>query len=236
MASSSPLLEQTRIPLPPNPVEKPPDHGLPIASVPIHIVTAANELPAEFLTPSPEKQSVIGFDCEGVNLCRHGSLCIILVAFPDAIYLVDALTGGETLMKACQPALESSYITKALNFQFGIKLNNVVDTQQEGKKRLPGDYISLVGLLADPRYCDNITADGSDAPEEEILSILDVPPGKMGRVIGRKGASITSVKESCSAEILTGGPKGPPNKVFIIGPVKQVQKAEALLRGKMLDL
>ncbi|XP_031372620.1 uncharacterized protein LOC116187806 isoform X2 [Punica granatum] len=322
--------------------EKPPDHGLPIASVPIHIVTAANELPAEFLTPSPERQLVIGFDCEGVNLCRHGSLCIMQVAFPDAIYLVDALTGGETLMKACQPALESSYITKvihdckrdseALYFQFGIKLNNVVDTQiayslleeQEGKKRLPGDYISFVGLLADPRYCgvsylekeevrlllrkdpmfwtyrpfsdmmvraaaddvrfllniyermieklnarslwylavrsslycrcfcindndyaewpllppipDNMTADGSDAPEEKILSILDVPPGKMGRVIGRKGASITSVKESCSAEILTGGPKGPPNKVFIIGPVKQVQKAEALLRGKMLDL
>lgn len=36
-----------------------------------------------------------------------------------------------------------------------------------------------------------------NAPEEEILSILDVPPGKMGRIIGRKGASILSIKESC---------------------------------------
>ncbi|KAF8040701.1 hypothetical protein BT93_B2818 [Corymbia citriodora subsp. variegata] len=48
----------------------------------------------------------------------------------------------------------------ALYFQFGIKLNNVVDTQiaytlieeQEGRKRLPDDYISFVSLLADPRY------------------------------------------------------------------------------------
>ena len=36
-----------------------------------------------------------------------------------------------------------------------------------------------------------------DAPEEEILSILDVPQGKMGRVIGRKGATILAIKESC---------------------------------------
>lgn len=43
---------------------------------------------------------------------------------------------------------------------------------------------------------DNLIVDG-DAPEEEILSVLDVPPGKMGRVIGRRGASILSIKESC---------------------------------------
>ena len=34
-------------------------------------------------------------------------------------------------------------------------------------------------------------------PEVDILSVLDVPPGKMGRVIGRKGSTIMSVKESC---------------------------------------
>lgn len=37
------------------------------------------------------------------------------LAFPDAIYIVDALAGGETLMKACQPALESSYVTKVIH-------------------------------------------------------------------------------------------------------------------------
>ncbi|XP_040968850.1 egalitarian protein homolog isoform X1 [Gossypium hirsutum] len=308
--------------------------------VPIHIVTNASQLPAEFLNPSPEKQLVVGFDCEGVDLCRNGTLCIMQLAFQDAIYLVDAIEGGEVLINACKPALESSYIQKvihdckrdseALYFQFGIKLNNVMDTQiayslleeQEGQTRLPDDNISFVGLLADPRYCgisyqekeevrlllrqdpkfwkyrplselmvraaaddvrfllyiyhmmmkklnerslwhlavrgalycrcfcindnnyadwpsippipDNLMVEG-DAPEEEILSILDVPQGKMGRVIGRKGVSILSIKESCNAEIHFGGAKGPPDKVFILGPVRQVRKAAAMLRGRMMD-
>ncbi|WVY92289.1 hypothetical protein V8G54_037803 [Vigna mungo] len=270
--------------------------------VPIHIVTLASQLPVEFLEPSPQSELVIGFDCEGVDLCRKGTLCIMQLAFPDAVYLVDAIEGGEELIKACKPALESSYITKvihdckrdseALFFQFDIKLNNVVDTQiaysliedQEGRKRLRDDYISFVGLLADPRYCgisyvekeevrdllrqdpkfwthrplselmvraaaddvrfllyiyhqmmeklnerslwylavrgalycrcfcvnsnnfadwpslpsipDSLNADGN-GPEEEILSVLDVPPGKMGRVIGKRGATILLIKASC---------------------------------------
>ncbi|XP_028806982.1 piRNA biogenesis protein EXD1-like, partial [Neltuma alba] len=322
--ASSPPSYQTDVPLPSasQPGNKLLVHEDRSTPVPIHIVTRASQLPVEFLQPSPQKQLVIGFDCEGVDLCRYGALCIMQLAFPDAIYLVDAIEGGETLIKACKPALESSYITKvihdckrdseALYFQFGIKLNNVVDTQiayslieeQEGRKRLPDDYISFVGLLANPYYCgisyvekeevrillrqdpkfwtyrplselmvraaaddvrfllyiyhrmmeklnerslwylavrgalycrcfcvnandyvdwpslppipDKLTVDG-DAPEEEILSVLDVPKGKMGRVIGRKGATILSIKESCNAEILIGGAKGPPDKVFIIG-------------------
>ncbi|KAK2398745.1 Polynucleotidyl transferase, ribonuclease H fold protein with HRDC domain-containing protein [Trifolium repens] len=309
--------------------------------VPIHIVTKAYQLPVDFLEPSPQSKLVIGFDCEAVDLCRYGTLCIMQLAFPDAIYLVDAIEGGKVLIESCKPALESDFVTKvihdckrdseALYFQFGIKLNNVVDTQiayslleeQEGQKRLPDDYISLVGLLADPRYCglthvdkeevrvllrqdpnfwtyrplseqmihsaaddvrfllyiyhqmmaklnerslwhlavrgalycrcfcvnsndyadwpslppipDMLNIDGN-GPEEEILSVLDVPPGKMGCIIGKKGASIMAIKESCNAEILIGGPRGPPDKVFIIGPVKQVKKAEAMLRGRLLHV
>lgn len=45
-------------------------------------------------------------------------------------------------------------------------------------------------------FADSLIAEGK-TPEEEILSVLDVPPGKMGLVIGRKGASILSIKESC---------------------------------------
>ncbi|XP_028115892.1 uncharacterized protein LOC114313684 isoform X4 [Camellia sinensis] len=306
---------------------KPIDYEDHLPLVPIHIVTHASQLPPQFLEPSLERQLVIGFDCEGVDLCRNGTLCI--------------MQGGETLMKACKPALESSYITKvihdckrdseALYYQFGIKLNNVVDTQiaysmieeQEGRARLSDDYISFVGLLGDPRYCgisyvekqevrvllrqdpkfwtyrplseqmvraaaddvrfllaiyhkmmeklnqrslwylavrgalycrcfcvsddayadwpslptvpDNLIVEGI-APEEEILSVLDVPPGKMGLVIGRRGASILAIKKSCNAEIFIGGNKGPADKVFIIGPVKQVRKAEAMLRGRMLEM
>ncbi|KAJ4836974.1 hypothetical protein Tsubulata_025285 [Turnera subulata] len=338
MASSS-ASHQTLVPLPSDPGGASLDH-----EVPIYVVTEASQLPAEFLNPSPEKELVIGFDCEGVDLCRHGTLCIMQLAFPDAIYLVDAIQGGEMLVKACKPALESTYIRKvihdckrdseALYFQFGIKLHNVIDTQiayslieeQEGRARLPDDYISFVGLLADPRYCgisymekeevrvllrqdpkfwtyrplselmiraaaddvrfllyiyykmmeklnhrslwylavrgalycrcfcinDNDYADWpplpcipgihvvsntitlllfalsfvcmlcfvdnlavEDHPELEILSVLDVPPGKMGRVIGRRGASILSIKESCNAEIFIGGAKGPPDKASI---------------------
>ncbi|CAK8569821.1 unnamed protein product [Lathyrus sativus] len=307
--------------------------------VPIHVVTKAFQLPVDFLEPSPQSKIVIGFDCEAVDLCRYGKLCIIQLAFPDAIYLVDAIVGGDVLIQACKPALESDYITKvihdckrdseALYFQFGIKLNNVVDTQiayslieeQEGQKRLPDDYISLVALLADPRYCglsyvekeevrvllrqdpkfwtyrplseqmihsaaddvrfllyiyhqmmaklterslwhlavrgalycrcfcvnSNDYADwpalppipdmlkvDENGPEEEILSVLDVPKGKMGCIIGKRGASIMAIKESCNAEILIGGARGPPDKVFILGPEKQVKKAEAMLRGRLL--
>ncbi|KAI9106778.1 hypothetical protein K1719_022306 [Acacia pycnantha] len=341
--ASPPPSYQTDLPLPSasQPGDKFLDHEDRSTPVPIHVVTSASQLPVEFLEPSPQEKLVIGFDCEGVDLCRTGALCIMQLAFPDAIYLVDAIKGGETLIRACKPALESSYITKvihdckrdseALYFQFGIKLNNVVDTQiayslikeQEGQKRLPDDYISFVGLLADPYYCgisydekeevrvllrqdpkfwtyrplselmvraaaddvrfllyiyhrmmeklnerslwylavrgalncrcfcvndndyadwpslppipEKLTVDG-DGPEEEILSVLDVPSGKMGRIIGRRGATIMSIKESCNAEILIGGAKGPPDKVFIVGPVKQVRKAEALLRGRLLDV
>ncbi|KMZ68580.1 3'-5' exonuclease domain-containing protein-like [Zostera marina] len=271
------------------------------------------------------------------------SFYFLLLAFRDAVYLVDVIQGGDTLMNACKPALESSYITKvihdckrdseALFFQFGIKLHNVMDTQiayslieeQEGKERPLDDVnhvISFVSLLADPRYCgmpylekeevrvllrkdpnfwanrpfsemmvhtavadvrfllyiydkmmekltdkslfhlsvrgslycrcfcivDNehidwppipclpgqLKTDGY-FPEEEILSVLSVPPGKMGRVIGKRGSTILAIKQSCDAEIVIGGARGPSEKVFIIGPLKQVRKAEAFLRGSLFE-
>uniref|UniRef100_A0A1D1YBY6 Exonuclease 3'-5' domain-containing protein 1 n=1 Tax=Anthurium amnicola TaxID=1678845 RepID=A0A1D1YBY6_9ARAE len=329
---------QTEVPLPTHPGGELSDHNALL--VPIHIVTVSSQLPLDFLEPSAERQLVIGFDCEGIDLCRSGALCIMQLAFPDAVYLVDAIEGGGALIQACKPALESSHVTKvihdckrdseALYFQFGIKLQNVLDTQiayslieeQEGKDRSL-DYISFVSLLADSRYCgisydekeevrillrkdpgfwayrpmselmvrtaaddvrfllfiynrmmkklskqslwqlalrgslycrcfcisdndsvdwppvppipDDLLTDGLP-PEEEILSVLNVPPGKMGRVIGKKGSCIMSVKQSCNAEIFIGGDKGPPDKVFIIGPVRQVRKAEAIFRGQMLDI
>ncbi|KAG6598308.1 piRNA biogenesis protein EXD1, partial [Cucurbita argyrosperma subsp. sororia] len=339
--ANTPPSHQTYIPLPSDSGENQNDPEANKTLVPIHIVTHASQLPNEFVDPSPEKPLVVGFDCEGVSLCRHGSLCIMQIAFPDAIYLVDAVQGGEELVKVCKPALESTYVTKvihdckrdseALYFQFGIKLNNVIDTQiayslieeQEGWTKTPDNYISFVGLLADSRYCgvsyvekeevrlllrqdpkfwtyrplselmvraaaddvrfllyiyrklmeklnhqslwylavrgalycrcfcindngyadwpplpsvpDNLVVEDK-APEEEILSVLDIPRGMMGRVIGRRGASILAIKESCKAEILVGGTKGPPDKVFVIGPVRQVRKAEAMIRGSLLEM
>ncbi|XP_020579891.1 uncharacterized protein LOC110024327 [Phalaenopsis equestris] len=337
MASDSPRSLRAQIPQSSRPDGFPANGTPDAATIPIHIVTHASQLPLEFLNASADSQLVVGFDCEGIDLCRYGGLCLMQIAFTDAIYLVDTIEGGDALVRACKSALESSYITKvihdckrdseALYFQYGIKLHNVVDTQiayslieeQEGNKAAMDDYISFVNLLADPRYCgvtydekeevrgllrkdpnfwtyrpmsdqmirtaaddvrfllhifhkmmdklnqkslwhlavrgclycrcfcinennyadwppppslpDSLVAEGY-APPEEILSVVDVPPGKMGLVIGRKGASIQSIKECCEAKILTGGTKGPPDKVFIIGPVKEVRKAEAIIRGR----
>ncbi|KAF7022655.1 hypothetical protein CFC21_035334 [Triticum aestivum] len=298
--------------------EDPAGNNAELPSLPFHVVTKPSQLPVEFLEPSAAKKLVIGFDCEGVDLCRHGALCIMQIAFPDAVYLVDAIEGGKELVEACKPALESNHVTKvihdckrdseALYFQFGIKLHNVMDTQiayslieeQEGMpypekeevrtllrqdpnfwKNRPLSEMMIRAATDDVRfllnihekmmeklskvsswrlavrselYCrcfcinDNQQADWPPlptvpddieaeacVPEVDILSLLDVPPGKMGRVIGRKGSSIMAVKESCNVEIHIGGAKGPPDRVFIIGPVKEVRKAEAILRGRMLE-
>lgn len=335
MASGSEPVSHTHIPQPSEfdgvPPEDDVDRSVP---KPIYIVVEVSQLPVDFLQPTPENKLVIGFDCEGVELSRYGRLCLMQLAFPDAIYMVDVSTGGEELMEACKPALESQYITKvvhdckrdseALFFQFGIKLNNVVDTQiayslieeQEGGKKSHDIRISFVSLIADPRYCgisypekeevrtllrqdssfwshrpfsdlmiraavDDVRfllfiyhkmmeklneqsqqyllirgalycrcfcistdTDQDDWPplpalpagaEEEVLSVVDVPAWLMGKVIGRKGVAIRSLNESTKAEVIVGGgSRGPPDKVFFIGPSSEVYAAKAILRGRIV--
>jgi len=48
------------------------------------VVTKPGQLPVEFLEPSAAQQLVIGFVCEGVDLCRHGALCIMQVSSNEA--------------------------------------------------------------------------------------------------------------------------------------------------------
>jgi exonuclease 3'-5' domain-containing protein 1 len=73
-----------------------------------------------------------------------------------------------------------------------------------------------------------------EVPQEEVLAVVDVPYGKMGRIIGKKGSSILYIKQSCRADIFIGGARGPPDKIFVIGAMKEVRKAEAILRGRFL--
>jgi hypothetical protein len=45
-------------------------------------------------------------------------------------------------------------------------------------------------------------------PYEEALVVVEVPAGKMGRVIGKKGEAIIALKKSVEADIFTGGLRG----------------------------
>ena len=85
-----------------------------LAHLPVRIVTEPSQLPLAFLQPSRENKLVIGFDCEGVNLSQHGRLCLMQLASEDSVYLIDAVAGGNILMKACKPTLESLHVTKVV--------------------------------------------------------------------------------------------------------------------------
>ncbi|OMO66436.1 hypothetical protein COLO4_30565 [Corchorus olitorius] len=183
MAFATPYQTYIPLPLPSNSGGRHQDHEVVLSLVPIHKVTHASQLPKDFLFPSSNSHLIVGFDCEGVNLCRNGTLCIMQLAFSDAVYIVDAIEGGEKLIKACKRGLQSRYITKvvhdckrdseALYFQFGIKLHNVMDTQiayslieeQQGRRRSSDDPISFVGLLADPQYCGISYNEKKDDPK-----------------------------------------------------------------------
>lgn len=52
-----------------------------------------SQLPVEFLKPPTENQLIIGLDCEGVNLSRNGTLCIMQVIYMRI--LVGILFKGE---------------------------------------------------------------------------------------------------------------------------------------------
>ncbi|XP_044412341.1 uncharacterized protein [Triticum aestivum] len=124
----------------------------------IKIVTEPSKLPNSLLKPSRTDAIVIGFDCQGID-----GISILLLALPDAVYLVDAIKGGQELVQACKIALESIAITKVIHDcrrhsktlfdQYGIRLRNVMDTQvlysvlQERKWEKPEhDRISLFAI------------------------------------------------------------------------------------------
>ncbi|XAR49971.1 hypothetical protein NMG60_11004164 [Bertholletia excelsa] len=183
--------DQTCVPLPTESGKwnKHPDHEALLSLAPVHILTHASQLPIDFLYRS-RKAAVLVLNqyafvdstlhysrvkgsCKNIT-CLGFSFPKMKLAFPDAIYLVHVVQGGRMFMKACKPALESSYITEvfhdckrdseALYFQFGIKANcspsfavNItyyLIEEQLGWKRLTDDYISFVGVLTDSHYCD----------------------------------------------------------------------------------
>lgn len=88
----------------------------------------------------------LSVDAEGLDLCRDGKLCLLVIATPDAsVFLVDVtLLGKEALAfvgsgTSLQAILESDTVEKlmwdprmdcdALFHQFGVKSKNVLDLQ-----------------------------------------------------------------------------------------------------------
>ena len=58
------------------------------------------------------------------------------------------------------------------------------------------DSYLILRLCLEFNFLGDVTMEGK-ALEEEILSVLNIPPGKMGRIIGKNGASILTIKKSC---------------------------------------
>jgi len=87
------------------------------------------------------KLQVIAVDCEGVNLSREGELCLVQIGTNNKVYLVDVLEHGRSLFEegGLRALLESNEVRKvlhdcrgdsdALYHQYGVKLQNVFDTQ-----------------------------------------------------------------------------------------------------------
>lgn len=58
------------------------------------------------------------------------------------------------MVVTCYECGDNALILSVLKLPFsGIQIAFSLIEEQEGRKRLPDDYISFVGLLADPRYC-----------------------------------------------------------------------------------
>lgn len=86
------------------------------------------------------QHSRIAVDCEGVALSRKGRLCLVQLASPDDVFIVDIVVGGAALFDAgLRELLESPRCIKvmhdcrhdcdALLHQFGVRLAPVLDTQ-----------------------------------------------------------------------------------------------------------
>ncbi|RHY46297.1 hypothetical protein DYB34_003468, partial [Aphanomyces astaci] len=107
-------------------------HGLHISTI------TSDETEARRVVASAVRLGVVGVDCEGAALGRHGPICLVAVAVGCHVSLFDIYT-NPALMNVLKPLLEDPTTLKvlhdcrkdsdALYHQFGIALTNVFDTQ-----------------------------------------------------------------------------------------------------------
>jgi hypothetical protein len=89
-----------------------------------------------------DKLTAVAFDCEGVDLCREGLMCLVQVATKQTCYLFDVAhvrNRASPMVRLLKSVLESDKICKIIHdckmdgdslfHQLGIRLANVHDTQ-----------------------------------------------------------------------------------------------------------
>lgn len=87
-----------------------------------------------------KKESVIGLSMEGVRIGRSGVVCWIGVAMSDHVFLFDMCSLGPagvklglakilTNDKIVKVIHDCRFMSDAFNHAYGLKLNNVFDTQ-----------------------------------------------------------------------------------------------------------
>jgi len=119
---------------------------------------------------------LIGVDCEGVDLSRHGELCLIQISVPSKynlfqVFVIDVVAlGAKTFTSGLKTILEDSSVSKlfydcrndtdALEYQFKVRVNSIIDCQllevahrrQKGQvmNRLPAYGVTFNGHFTYP--------------------------------------------------------------------------------------
>lgn len=81
----------------------------------------------------------VGVDCEGVRIGRFGHLSLLQMSTKEGIFLIDALSGGQDVIRPLQPLFAHKDIVKVFHdcredasllfHQYGINMVSVYDTQ-----------------------------------------------------------------------------------------------------------
>ncbi|XP_021749630.1 uncharacterized protein LOC110715366 isoform X4 [Chenopodium quinoa] len=80
------------------------------------------------------------------------------------------------------------------------RMMQVMHTQGDFQNTAPAESVNAQNLVHSTYSSAHMAGDffpSGKVPEQEILSVIDVPSGKMGCIIGKKGATIQFIKESC---------------------------------------
>lgn len=118
------------------------------------------------------REKVLAVDCEGVNLSRKGSICIVQVGTPTQCFILDLLSPDRSSMiPLLRAIMEDSNVVKimhdckldadALQHLLGINIVGVHDTQACDNLLHKRGFNNLNTVLEQSGCCTNIARDKS---------------------------------------------------------------------------